>query len=453
MVSVLSRVVLAAAIVVGGSGCATYTDKTERMRAAMSAGDLNGALDQTNAYLKLKRPDELPDSWEKNVPLVVLERATILHALGDYDDSITNLQAAENQLELLDLSGDAAGNVAKYIWSDASTKYKTPPVEKLSLNALNMLNYLAKGDLEGARVEAKRFTTMRNYLREYDPEHAYGGFGSYLAGFTMERLGETASALRYYEEALEERTLPSLIPTLRRIWRPEAYASERFETLLGTERISIDTPAAEPTSGGELLVVVNVGRVPYKEARRIPIGAAIGIAGTYITGDTAVLERTALKVLIYPELVPAGNAFETASVTVDGVEVYTELVSDVAGHVLREYTELKPKLMGAAISRLIVRALAAEGARAAGSQAKNNGALIGLLASLAVEGAMVAADKPDTRSWTSLPGKVLMARGRFPAGAHEVEVTVQGPNGKEVRRMEVNISDGGFVVLDVTTLR
>ena len=193
-----------------------------------------------------------------------------------------------------------------------------------------------------------------------------------------------------------------------------------------------------------------MGRVPYRIPERIPIGMAIGIAGAFVTGDTRVLERTALKFINYPELRPAENLYDSAVVSVEGTELYTELVTDISGHVIREYTELKPKLLGAAISRLIVRALAAEGARAAGKQ--QSGAL-GLIAALAVEGSMVAADRPDTRSWTTLPAQVFMARETLPAGQHEVEVILSGNSGTETRVHEVTMTAGGFVVLDVTTLR
>jgi len=459
--SQLHRSRLLALALAGGAlvGCATYTDKTERLRDSVARGDLGGGLTAANKLLKVDAADELPDDMKGDRPLVVLERGSILHALGRFLESAKNLQAAEGELELLDLSNDAGGKIAKYIWSDSATKYKTPPVERLALNALNMINYLAVGDLNGARVEAKRFTTMRNYLRDYDPEHAYGGFGSYLAGFTMEKLGETDSALLYYDEALEERSLVSLVPTIKRMWRPESFESERFESLLGVEltpRTEVTRPEVNETEpkGGELLVVVNVGRVPRKKAQRIPIGAAIGLAGTYVTGDPAVLERTALKVFIYPELVPAGNTYDSAAVQIDGHEMHTELVSDIAAHVVREYTELKPKIIGAGISRMITRALVAEGARAAGSSGNNESSgVIGALAALAVEGAMVAADKPDTRSWTLLPAQVYIARQYLPAGDHEVQATISGPGGEERRVANVTITEGGFSVVDFTTLR
>jgi hypothetical protein len=78
---------------------------------------------------------------------------------------------------------------------------------------------------------------------------------------------------------------------------------------------------------------------------------------------------------------------------------------------------------------------------------------VGFLAAAAVEGTLVALDKPDTRSWTTLPDRVFIARSRLPAGAHQVVVEVAGPGGRETHTTDVTVPEGGFVVLDVTTLR
>jgi hypothetical protein len=58
---------------------------------------------------------------------------------------------------------------------------------------------------------------------------------------------------------------------------------------------------------------MNVGRVPYKVPERMPIGLAIGLGATWITGNTAVLEHSALKFVIYPELAPSRALFNTGT--------------------------------------------------------------------------------------------------------------------------------------------
>lgn len=525
---------LAASVIFCSLGCATYSDRTAAAREALQRGDLAGSEKQLNKFLKVRRSEDLPTRSKKNFELVILERATVLQAGGKYELSARDFGAADKQLELLDIAKDTAGKIGKYIYSDSATKYKTSPTEKLSLNAMNLCNYLAQGDLNGAKVEAKRFTVMRNYMRDYDPEHEHLAFGSYLAGFVYEKLGNPNEALRYYEEALQEREFSTLRDVLPGLAASGSYRGERIKDYLPPDvapsapavtpkptpkpkpdpdpspkaepvapkpeadadakskpkslaKPADPTPTADPptaaapvqrpkasselgsiavsthswapsmlaprSKGGEILVVSKVGRVPYKVPERIPIGLAIGLAGAFVTGDTTLLEYGMFKFVVYPELVPGGSLFETASVRIDGHSIGTDIASDLTTEIIAEYEDLKPKIIGAALTRMITRAAAAEGARAAGKQAEGAGALVGFLAAAAVEGTLVALDKPDTRSWTTLPARVLVSRAATPAGSHRVEVTVSGPGGREIRTVEVTVPEGGFVVLDVTTLR
>ncbi len=468
-----SWAVLGLTLAFGSLACATYSDKTSAMREHVQAGQHPQGLAELNRFIKVKDPHELPTKWGSETALAVLERGTLLHAMQDWDASAINFQAAEDQLELLDLAKDTAGEIGKYMFSDSATKYKTTPTEKLSLNAINLLNYLNQGDLDGAQIEGKRFTVMRNYLLDYDPDSAHGAFGSYLAGFVAEREGNWDEALRFYDEALELRELPGLGPAIQRVAQKGSYRTERLDRYIGSgptltptpseaegagtgavpsdaEAIPVPADPAPLAKGAEVLLVVKTGRVPYKVPRRIPIGAAIGLAGAYITGDTTLLEHSAMKVVVFPDLEPAGNLFDDAAWSIDGVPLHIDLVSDLGVEITHEFDQLKPKIIGSAITRMIVRAAAAEGARAAGNEAN---AAVGLISALALEATMVALDKPDTRSWTLLPDRVFIGRTMVPAGEHRVEVLVQGNGGHETRTMQVNVAEGGYVVLDVTTLR
>lgn len=516
--------------------CATYTDKNRTMRARLDAADYDGAVDAANDVLKVRDEEKLPRKWKKDTGLALLERATVLHALGAYELSARDFQAAEQELELLDISVDAGGNIARWVYSESAAKYRTPPSERLALNAINLENYLIRGDLQGARVEAKRFTVMRDYLLDHDPEHAHGEFGSYMAGFVFEKLGARDEALRYYDEALQQRDFASLREPIARLSEtPGGFSSERIDAYKATGRGSQTTPTpapapapsgerekpegegrspqsppapddAIPGDGGdisgeapakepdaktpsdasvegeaesdpqvvaimgpgataddgstEVLVVIKLGRVPHKEPVRIPIGAAIGLGAAYVTGDTTLLEQGMLKFIVYPELVASTDLYDGARVMIDGKEIGVELATDTGREVVREYEELKPRVIGAALSRMIARAAASAGMQAAGSAAasKNseNSGLVGalfFLGALAAEGTLVALDKPDTRSWTTLPSRVYIARARVPAGSHKVVITTEGPGSPLRKEVDVQIEPGGFAAIDFTTLR
>ena len=423
-------------------GCATYSEKVASSRVKADQADYAGAIDDLNDFLDVGSADDLPSKWKDERALAVLERSVLLQALGEVKLSSRDMSSADEELELLDIEPDAVGSIGKYIYSDSADNYMASPTERVNLNSLNLANFLALGDLSGAAVESRRFTNMRDYLASIDLS-ASGTLGSYLAGFTFERMGEGDRALRYYEEALAAGSLDSLAAPVARLAATNPYRGPNLEALLANP--SANAGGGRPT---EILAIVPMGRVPYKVPKRIPIGAAVGIAGTFVTGNTAILERSILKVVVYPELENSGTRAGAAEVRVDGQPVPVEVVARIGTEIEKEYELIKPRIIGAALTRLISRALTAEGVRLAGQQVNP---IVGLLAALAAEGTLVALDKPDTRSWTFLPDHVAIARIPVAAGRHEVEVTVPGLG--ETRSMSIDVSEGGFGVVVVTVPR
>ena len=310
-------------LVAAGHGCATYSDHTEAARQFAQRGDYDSAVAELDKLLGVEDHHAHPDRFRDDTGLVLLERGMLHQARGDHDGSRKDLQVADKELELLDLSNSVVSDVARYFYSDSAGPYKISPVERLSLNAMNILNHLALGDLRGARVEAKRFTVMRSFLKDMDPDHAHGAIGSYLAGFVYEQLGEDASAMHHYDDAIEEARFVSLVEPVSLLAERVSYRGSNIRALL--EQGS--TPSAR--GGGEILVVAGVGRVPFKTPKRMPIGAAVGIVAADITGDLEVLERSAFKVLIFPELVPALGTHHSVQTRIDGDPVPMDQVTNL----------------------------------------------------------------------------------------------------------------------------
>jgi hypothetical protein len=438
-------------LVCAASGCATYAERTAAGRSSVAGGSYDDAIDAFNAALGVSERDQRPSRSGSETALILLERGMVSQAQSDFRASSRDLEDADLRLDVLDIATDGAGEIGRYVYSDSAANYRSSPVEKLALNTINMLNYLALGDLNGARVEAKRFTVMREYLGETRPGDRYGGAGAYLAGFVFERLGEANEALRYYDEALAQGDLPGLAPAVARLATVSSYRGTHLSAFLSRHPAPARAKAAHEAPA-EILTVVSLGRAPFKRPERIPIGAAVGIAGTQITGDTDVLGYSVFKVLTYPELQAANSSFSGAAVSIDARAASLESVSDFAAEIRTEYERAKPKIIGAALSRMIVRAAAAEGAREAGKQAGDAGAVVGWIAALATELTLVALDKPDTRSWTLLPGNVYIARTVVEPGTHRVEVNLTGYE-SETRTFEVYVERGGFAAVVVTPLR
>lgn len=446
-----ARALAAAAVagwLVASLGCATYSERIESATQRVSRGDYPGAIDEIDDVLGVDSPDELPDHWGPDRPLAVLERGSLQQAVGNFQGSVRDLAAGETELELLDYKTDTAGQIGKYVFSDSAQDYETPPTERLALNAVNMLNYLAIGDFPGAAVEARRFTVMRDYLASVGLDR-HASFGAYLAGLAFERLGEGDRALRYYEEAMEGGVLPTLAEPVSRLARANPYRGPRIRELLA------EAPSgAQAGVPSEIVTVLSLGRVPYKVPERMPIGAAIGIAGTYITGNPEVLARSVFKVVVYPDLKESGSLARDGQVQIDGNAAPVDRLSSLGADIRREYELIKPRIIAAALTRMIARAGAAEAARYAGRQAGGGlGQVVGLLAALATEGALVGLDKPDTRSWTMLADYVLVSRRVVEPGDHVVKVRVSGPSPAIVRDIPVSVPEHGVVVVVVTEPR
>jgi hypothetical protein len=66
---------------------------------------------------------------------------------------------------------------------------------------------------------------------------------------------------------------------------------------------------------------------------------------------------------------------------------------------------------------------------------------------------MTAMDTPDTRSWVTLPSSVYFSRATVPAGAHRISIVFEGKGGTTTENRTVNVPDGGFVVVPVSSMR
>lgn len=465
----LASVVLVALLSIG---CAGHAAKTQRARDALDAGRPREALKQYNDLLRVKNAEELPTKSRKNDALFVLDRSLVLQQLESYDLSSRDLQYADKEIEMLDMSRTAIADLGKYVFSDDAGPYKGAPYEKVMINTLNIANYLARHDLNGARIEARRLSIIQKYLRDSGhPAESANAPGGYLAGFVFEKSGRPDIALRYYDEALEYGEFPSLAKPVHRLHQRTSYFTPRLQKLLDKYQASLPqvarasaaarlgepsaTPVPAPKSDqpAELLVIVNYGRVPAKVAKRIPIGLALTYATANLTGPNRnTANRLAAQGLVtwvnYPELEEPYRAISVPRVTVDGTPRRLDQLAAVDVATRKAYDEARGAIIASAITRMISRVVAGEAAGAAGRAATNDN-VVGALISLATQATMTAADTPDTRSWVTLPARIDVTRMELPPGKHVVEIEVQGKS-KEVT---IDLQPGGWEVVAVTVLR
>ncbi len=477
------RPVLALAFAMVVSGCAGHAAKTKSARDALDRGNAKAALQLYNKQLEVASAKELPKAITGDAALLLLDRSLVLQQLGDLENSSRDLQTADKQVEMLDFSRNTVDEIGKYMFSDDTGPYKAPPYEKLMINTMNMINYLLRGDLGGARIEARRFTVMQKYLEDNKSKSAalLGG-GSYLAGFIWEKSGNAQEAMLYYDEALQYGDFKSLHAPIRALAPRTSYRTKRIEKILAENdnaatdetvddgaKKAADSDAAgsdgatetqadastpsegpapsDPAKEGELLLIVSYGRVPAKIAKRVPIGLALAAAGNNLSAGDQRRARSLqgqglLTWVNYPEL-ERPKRYQAATAKLGNDPLALDIVS-VDQHVVDAWDEGKTVLITSAITRMLTRAVVGEVTRKA-----TNDSLVGLLFSVGAQVTMTAADTPDTRSWATLPGRIALARVKLPPGKYTVQLRARG----ESLKSNVDLKPGGYQAVNLTVLR
>ena len=431
------------------SACASHADHTRDARNALDRHDAKKALELYNKELDVSSGAELPKETGGDNAVLLLDRSLISQQLRQYQDSsrdLRNRRQAGRDARLLALH--ARRDRPLHVLG-RHRPVQGQPFEKLLINTMNIVNYLARGELGGAKIEARRLAVMQKYLSqvEDDPGATLLGPGSYLAGFVFEQAREHDEALRYYDEALKFADYDSLLEPIRREAEYSSYRSPRLKPIVEGGRA-----AAPDANSGELLVVIEYGRVPALKAERMPVGLALTYAGVYMNPTQNVAaRRLAGQGLVtwvnYPALESGPRSYAAPSVTVDQKTLDVDAITDVDGLVRAAFEKAKGPIVASALTRMITRAAVGAGAGVAAGRGSDSG-VVGMLVALGTQATLSAVDTPDTRSWATLPARIGIARMRVPAGRHSVRVVALGVS----RERQVDVPAGGYAVVNLTEL-
>jgi hypothetical protein len=290
---------------------------------------------------------------------------------------------------------------------------------------------------------------MQKFTRDSgDAAQALFGPGSYLAGFTFEKSDQPEEALRYYDEALGYGTYQSLVDPVRRLKERASYSSPRIRDLLANTAGTPQTDDAPRDDDGEILVIVDFGRVPAKFARRIPIGLALTYASGFISpADQGRANDLALQGLVtwvnYPELGQARGTYQQPSFMLDGSWAPLEGILAVDQEVKRAWEKARGAVVASAITRTLTRVVTGEVTKKVAG-----GGLLGEVLSLGAQATLTATDTPDTRSWATLPARMAFGRMRVHAGKHVIALGASGAR----KRQTVTIAPHGWAVVNLTSL-
>lgn len=177
----------ASAYDVGASG---LLRRDERLRTAFASGQVDTAF-----RLPSK---ELPD----DALLRALYEGTIAYYGGRYEEGARLLDEASRLAEDR-YTKSASRTVAAAITNDLALAYEPGRTERLFIHYYGALTYLARGDREGAAVEARRLALL---LQQWDDVHRPGerqarALLRYFTGAVFEAAGEWNDAAVAYRNA------------------------------------------------------------------------------------------------------------------------------------------------------------------------------------------------------------------------------------------------------------
>ncbi len=447
----IAVVAAAATACTGLLGCAGHESRVASALNALDRRAPQEAIAALDVELSVASKDDMPALVGDNA-LLLLDRGTILQSLDDWKASARDLGAADQAIDVLDLSRGASADIGKYLFSDSAGSYKGPGYEKLMINTVNLVNYLALADTTGAKVEARRLAVMQKYVKDHEEESGLLGLGSYLAGFAFEKGGDRDEALNYYDDALHHAQYASLRDPLRALTQGKKR-SPGIDALVGDAG---PLAPVEETGEADLLIVIGFGRVPQKIPKRIPIGLALTLVANDISpGDRAqaneLAARGAVTWVSFPTLGPSKGSYSIPTFSLDGKAQTLEQALDVEAQVRAAWEKNEPTIILSAITRMVTRMAAGaitEGTTKAAGGKDGGIAALGLLLGLASTITLTALDTPDTRGWSTLPARLAVARLRVPAGEHEI---ILGARGEE-KRVKVMLEKGGWALVPLMTL-
>lgn len=389
-------------------GCATYSASFAKVEKAAANRDLDGAS-KTLDELKLTGSDET---------LRHLNKGTLLRWQEKYADSNTQFEAAKSLMEQLSAIS-IKEQAASVTINDTFKAYEGLPSEQLMVYSFEALNYLQMGDVDDAAVEARQFNLKQRLLAEKNRNAKYlsGAFVRYLNGMVYEAAGEMDSARIEMQKAVDGYKVQNsgfpipqkLTDDLARLKAGKAAPSEAVFILhnglgatLAENVIRVANPSYDPRNPKSIAMISLA--VPRFVRRPLPVDHVVLSSGSW--------------------------------------SVTSEEVEDVNGIGEKSFNDRLPIIIARGVARMAVK-LAAE---AEVNKKEADNPMVSIFTSIAAN----ASERADTRSWTLLPGNILMARLSLPAGKHDVTATYYGSNGnilgsREFKDVEIKAGQKSFV--------
>jgi hypothetical protein len=426
-----------------------------------------------------KVQEEKDDLYGDNTKFLYhFDLATLYHYNGDDKKSADEFEKAKQVYEDL-YTKSVTNEAASVVTNDNVRPYRARPFEVLALYEMNIVNYLAMKDIDGALVESKAADIALQALYQKDNKKTNdAGYLRYLIALVYEMEGERDNAaIAYYKTAKayeEEGTkLPAeaqafIVNTLEKEGRGDDVKSLK----LPNANAPMALPNAVDQEQGEIVVIGYAGH-----------SAILGewmLSGTYVRGGVLNVMgknpqtgRVQSLTIPFPATAVGSHGGTTVSVTiavperkdvpyrVDNFEISVnekrhsvrpEVYLDNTEHLIKNLDDERATTLGRTAVRVLTRTIAAQQAKKA---METNNIFLNLLTSIGTDVAAGQLEQADLRVAIFLPHVVRVARIPAKPGTHTVKVIATDRNGSAVKNYTytVNVKARGKAVVVVPAIR
>lgn len=442
----------------------------EELSEPLEKGGFPAAIDKV-----VKKQDDLYGSNSEF--LYHFDLATLYHYNGDWKKSADEFEKAKQVYEDL-YTRSVSNEAAAVLTNDNMRPYRARPFEVLALYEMNIINYLAMKDIDGALVEVRAADIALQQLYQKNNKKVNdAGFLRYLIAIVYDMEGEKDdAAISYYKTAQAYEEDPCKLPAEAQAFIAD-YLKQRgreddLKSLKFPNSGTVQTPEAARNANGEIIVVGYAGH-----------SAILGewmLSGTYVRGgvlnlmgksaETGKVESITLPA---PAISTSARGGTTVSITialperksiksqVHNLEVKLddypgifkpEVVADISKNLDKNLSEEKSTTLTRTAIRVATRTFAAQEAKKA---METDNVWLNLLTNIGTDVAAAQMEQADLRVGLFLPNDIRMSRLPAAPGMHKVSVIAANEYGNAVKRFDytVNVKPGNKAWIVVPAIK
>lgn len=414
-----------------GSGCSTFVSSRSQKATMMrdyESGDFKEAEEIAAEFAKKRSGtgDEL--MW-------MYEEGSAKFAAGDYKGSIKAFEKAEKIIYDYEhratvSARDGLAETAAFFTTPNSLPYKGNYYEKILLNTFKGLDYMALGEMSGARVELRRaYERQKEAERRYEKEIRKAKEKSASRGFNVEQAIKDSADLRemeksitaasnqkladfanpfvsylsaicylsegnYNEALVDFKRLRAMDGTIQLVARDYATCAKKIGATIPNDIKA--SPFDYPLDKNVVFVILASGLSPALKERKIHIPLPV-----LYTGVAFPVPEFQNSTSNTPLMIDSGNSFK----------VKTERISDMNA----VFGEAYRKALPLTITRMVISAAARDAGTVALAVTMRKHPAVAIGSMLAASAYKYAFNRADLRSWQIVPGVFQAAQLPFPS--------------------------------------